>query len=104
MCAPCLLGNAIEKVWRELKAEFKRTDPRLSWEQRLQLAYEKVSPSYIEAIISSTIKFCRERHAEFEAGTAPAPVVGAVVIDVKDDDDELDEEDVQHALDALVEF
>ena len=103
-----LPGNAIEKLWRHLKNCFRRTDPRLTWEQRLQLAYEECGPKYIEAIISSTIRWCRERHGDFEAGVLPppAPVNGGVfVVDAKaDEDDEVDEDDVQNALDALEEF
>ena len=102
---PVCSGNAIEKVWRQLKNAYRATDPRLPWEQRLQLAYETVTPQYIEAIISTTIEFCRERHAEFESGNAPAPVGdGVVAISTKDDDDEIDEEDVVNALDLLDEW
>ena len=99
-------GNAIEKLWRQLKAAFRRTDPRLPWEQRLALAYEECSPQYIEKIISSTIRWCREKHLEFEAGLVAPPVGdGVMVIDAKDDeDDEVDEEDIQNALDALEEW
>jgi hypothetical protein len=88
--------NPIERLWRELKRAFRSTDPNLPWQERLDLAYASITPRYVERIISSTIKWCVEKHAEFEAaamGPALPPAPAAVVLDPDVIDPDMDDGD-----------
>ncbi len=91
--------NAIEKMWARLKAEYRKTDPHLTWQVRLEQAYSKIDTDFITRIISSTIRWAREKHEELQ--NPAQPVVAHVVIGDLDEDETLeghgdsgDEEDV----------
>lgn len=90
--------NAIEKMWARLKEAYRRTDPHKTWQDRLAEAYAVLDTDFITRIISSTIKWAREKHEELKT---PGPVVANVVIGGLEPDETLeghgdsgDEEDV----------
>ena len=98
--------NAIEKVWRLVKNTFRKQDPQMTWEQRLDMAYAAVTPQYIEAIIGESIAWCRKQHGQFEAAGVPADGgLWMVENDDEDNPDDLsDDGDGLEPLDMLAEL
>ena len=57
--------NPIELVWAYIKQEYKKTDSKLPWRQRLDLAHEGVTEDQIEKCFDKSIRYCLDRLMEF---------------------------------------
>lgn len=79
--------NAIEKMWARLKAAYRKTSPHMAWQDRLAEAYAVLDTDFITRIISSTIKWAREKHEELKT---PGPVVANVVLGGLEPDETLE--------------
>ncbi len=84
--------NAIEKLWARLKNDYRKTDPKKKWEERLAEAYAKIDAVFIRKIISDTIRFARKKHAQFEAGLV-VPMDVAIGDGDGDDEHEVSDHD-----------
>lgn len=58
--------NPIELIWAHIKREFKATDVKLPWKERLQIAHSKVTQEQIELAFDKSIRYCLDRLVELQ--------------------------------------
>ena len=62
--------NPIELIWAHIKREFKATDVKLPWKERLRIAHEKVTEEQIELSFDRSIRYCLDRLVELRKAEA----------------------------------
>ena len=56
--------NAIELLWAEIKRVYRDTDTSLSWEERMALAVNSITPQFIESCVDRCIRWARRKYSE----------------------------------------
>ena len=56
--------NPIELIWAHIKREYKATDSKLHWKQRLDMAHAKITEEQMELAIDKSIRYCLTRLEE----------------------------------------
>ena len=83
--------NPIELIWAYIKKEYKATDAKKPWRQRLDEAHAKVTEEQVDKCFDHSIRYCLDRLMEFEKNQVVVPVDGDGIVD--DGDDWMDEEE-----------
>ena len=67
--------NPQEYIWAEVKKNYRADDSDDHWTEKLQRAWDKITPEFREKCISRSIKFCREHLEKVRAEEVNAAVV-----------------------------